>query len=374
MYILIINSGSSSLKFKLFDYRLTEIISGIIERIGLTRSFLEVKEGKYFFDCSDHQKALDRVLIFLQEQKIELSQIKSVGHRVVHGGEEFIAPTVITVNNLKKLEKYNILAPLHNPGNILGIKSCLKLLPKAKNVVVFDTAFYYSLPEHIFRYPLPEKFYSKYKIRKYGFHGISHEYVLWETAKRLNKKINNLNIISCHLGSGCSITAIKNGKAIDTSLGFTPLEGLMMSSRSGSIDPAIVLYLLNQGMEPMEIDELLNKKSGLLGVSGFKDMRDIMIGAGFKIPGYQAKKMTDKQKKNCELALEMFIYRVQNYISSYRNVLGRVDALVFTAGIGERNRDVRNLIVKGLIDQYPVLVIPTNEELLIAKKILALKI
>lgn len=368
MYILIINSGSSSLKYKLFDFKLKTITSGLVEKIGLTGSFIDAEDKKKFFSCKNHEQALTKVLETLEAKKINLKEIKKIGHRVVHGGEEFVKPLLITKTTLKKLEKYNELAPLHNPNNIAGIKSCLKLLPQIKNFAAFDTSFYQNLPEHVYKYPVPEKLYKKYQIRKYGFHGISHQYIAGEFALKVKKKLSKLNLITCHLGSGCSITAIKNGQAVDTSMGFTPLEGLMMSSRCGDIDPAIPLFLVNKGLSSFEIDKMLNFQSGLVGVSGFKDMRDIMVASGYKIPGYKAGKFTQKQKENSKLALNMFVYRVQKYIGAYSAILGNIDAVIFTAGIGERNKDIRNLIMKNL--KHKSLAIPTNEELMIAREII----
>ena len=370
-YVLVINAGSSSLKFKLFTEKQKEIAAGLVEKIGQKGSFVSYNFGKTSEkraqNIADHDQALGAVIEVLQKQ-FDLDKIYKVGHRVVHGGEKFIKPTLITAQTLKQLEKYNKLAPLHNPNNIAGIKACVKLLPGSKNYAVFDTAFHASLPDYAFLYPLPYKIYKKYQLRRYGFHGISHQYVSLEAAKQLKKKKPNL--ITCHLGSGCSVTAIKQGKSIDTSMGFTPLEGVMMSTRSGDIDPAIIFYLKREGMSDSQIEKLLNFESGLKGVSGLKDMRDIMIASGYKIPGYTTSlKFTDQQKYLSRLALQMFVYRIQKYIGAYTVVLGNVDAVVFTAGVGERNKDVRDLIVRGLPHRPRVLVIPTNEELMIARLI-----
>ena len=370
MNTLIINAGSSSLKFKIFNENYTEIASGLVEKIGLPGSFFDWKinktKGKLKSVVNDHQSAINLILKFLQQKNFDLSAINKVGHRVVHGAEEFVEPTLLTNEIIKKIAKYNKLAPLHNPNNLSGVRACLKLFPKAKNYAVFDTAFHSTLPEYAYLYPLPLSIYKKYAVRRYGFHGISHQYVSLKAIKELKNK--NANLIVCHLGSGCSISAVKKGKSIDTSMGFTPLEGLMMSSRSGDIDPAIVLYLQTQGMTPAEIDELLNKKSGLKGVSGLKDMREIMIGCGYKIKSYNSTvKWTAKKKKLAQLALQMFVYRVRKYIGAYSLILGKVDAIIFTAGIGERNADVRNLIMKNI--KTKSLVVPTNEELMIAKLI-----
>jgi len=334
--ILTINAGSSTLKFKLFDNKLKTIISGIVEQIG--------------------EKALQEVFALLKQKKIDLNQIKKVGHRYVHGGEEFYKPTLINKNNVKKLEKLNDLAPLHNPHNLAGIKACLKFLPKAKNYACFDTAFFHYLPDKSKYYALPKNIAQKYQIRRYGFHGLSHQYVLENSVKKLNKNINQANLITCHLGSGCSISAISKGKPIDTSMGFTPLEGLIMATRSGDIDPSIIFYLQKQGYKIKEIEKILNFKSGFYGISGFKDMRNILSAS--------------KQKKAAKLALEMFVYRIKKYIGAYAAVLGKVDAIVFTAGIGERSAQVRQLIMKNLPIKTKVLVVPTNEELMMARLVM----
>ncbi len=371
-YILVINVGSSSLKFKLFTEKQKEVAAGLVEKIGQKGSFVSYNFGKTSEkraqNIADHDQAFSAVIDVLRRNQVELHKIYKVGHRVVHGGEKFIKPILITAQTLKQLEKYNKLAPLHNPHNIAGIKACLKLLPTVKNYAVFDTAFHASMPDYAFLYPLPYKIYKKYQLRRYGFHGISHQYVSLQAAKQLRKEKPNL--ITCHLGSGCSVTAIKQGKSIDTSMGFTPLEGVMMSTRSGDIDPAIIFYLKREGMSDSQIEKLLNFESGLKGVSGLKDMRDIMIASGYKIPGYTTPlKFTDQQKYLSRLALQMFVYRIQKYIGAYTVVLDNVDAVVFTAGIGERNKDVRDLIVRGLPNRPRVLVIPTNEELMIARLI-----
>ena len=371
--ILVINSGSSSLKFKLFDSNLKILISGAVERIGLSDAFLQFiigsRKEQVFFDCPNHAAALTQVLEVIEKNKIDLKKITKVGHRVVHGFEEFTKPTLITKTNLAKLERYNALAPLHNPHNVAGIKSCLKLLPHAANWAVFDTAFHRTLPDYAALYPIPLKYYKKYGIRKYGFHGISHEYVSGVAAKQLKKPLKKVNLITCHLGSGASITAVRGGVSVDTSLGFTPVEGLMMSTRSGDLDPSIPLFLKNK--EPkLDVDKMLSFESGLYGISGLKDLRDIMAAAGLKENNYRsAIKFTAEMRSNARLALQMFIYRIRKYIGAYAAVLGRVDAIVFTAGIGERSAIVRDLIMADLPIRARRLVIPTDEEFMIAKLI-----
>lgn len=369
MYKLALNLGSSSLKFKLFDKNLKVKVSGLCEKIGQNDSFFVFKKGrgeiKLELLIKDHQQALQVALEILQTYKFDLRKIEKVGHRVVHGGEEFDRPTLITNNNIRKLEKYNKLAPLHNPYNLLGIKFCLKNLKQAKNYAVFDTAFYSKLPDYAFTYAIP----SKYNIRKFGFHGISHEYVANQAAIKLKKPLKQLNLITCHLGSGCSITAIKKGKAVDTSMGFTPLAGVMMSTRSGDLDPAVVLKMVEKEKSLKKVEEILNFKSGWFGLTGLKDMRDILVAAGHKVMNYKfvQGQITSEQKKCSKLALQMFIYQVRKYIGAYSAVLGKVDAVIYTAGIGERNALIRKMIMKDI--KLKSLAINTDEELAMAKKI-----
>ena len=376
-YILVINSGSATLKFKVFDFvNLKEITSGIVERIGLPGSFIEskIKKQKSKHGCTarDHEEALKVALREIENCKLQIENFSLVGHRVVHGGEEFTKPTFVTAATLKKLAKYDKLSPLHNPANLMGIRACQKLLPQAKNIAVFDTGFYSTLPDYAYTYAIPIGFYKKHAIRRYGFHGISHEYVAIEAAKILKKPLAKLNLITCHLGSGASITAVRGGRAVDTSMGFTPLEGLAMSTRSGDLDPAIPLFLIRElKLSPQEVDNILNKKSGLLGLSGFSDMREVLTAAGYKVEGFKSKKVSVGKKKLSNLALQVFVYRIRKYLGAYGAVLGKVDAIVFTAGIGERNKTVRDLIMKDIkiSGQPKILAIPTNEELMIAKKI-----
>jgi len=361
------------LKFKLFTDKLSERASGIVEKIGLAGSFIDYRFGaaeeRRLAVVKNHAEAFALVAAIFAEKRFDLRQIIKVGHRVVHGGEEFVRPTLITPRVLIELKKFNKLAPLHNPNNLAGINACVELLPWAKNYAVFDTAFHATIPDYAYLYALPYALYKKYDIRRYGFHGISHAYVSSVAARKLKKAKPNL--ITCHLGSGCSITAVKQGKSVDTSMGFTPLEGLMMSSRSGDLDPAIVFYLEREGMSLNRVDEIMNFESGLKGVSGLKDMRDIMIASGYKIPGYQPSvTFTTEQKYLAQVALKMFVYRIRKYIGAYFAVLGKVDAIVFTAGVGERNADIRKMILKGLPFKARALVVPTNEELMIAREII----
>jgi acetate kinase len=289
-----------------------------------------------------------------------ISKIAAIGHRVVHGGEEFNKSTIINAEVIKYIEKYCELAPLHNPPSLLGIKACKTLLADTPQVAVFDTAFHADMPAHAYLYGLPYQHYKKYKIRRYGFHGTSHRYVALKAAKELGKPLKDLKLITCHLGNGCSITAVTNGKSVDTSMGFTPLEGLVMGTRSGDIDPAIVFYLMKkENLDAEQISDLLNKKSGLLGISGVSnDMRDL-------------KREAEAGNERAKLALEVFYYRIKKYIGAYMAAMNGVDAIVLTAGIGENNPGIKDRICSELSSlikgcSAKVLVIPTNEELMIA--------
>lgn len=364
--ILVINSGSSSLKFKLFDAKLAPMGSGIVERIGLERPFLEASWGKLrarseFAAVADHAEALRRVFEAIVTQGVDLTSISAVGHRVVHGGEAFTQPTLVTGAVLKKLAAYSKLAPLHNPPNLSGIEAVMRSLPRTPNVAVFDTAFYRTMPAEAYMYALPYALYKEKGIRKYGFHGISHEYVSREAARLLKQPAAKLKLVTCHLGSGASITAVDGGKAVDTSMGFTPLEGLTMSTRCGDIDPAIPLYLIREeGMTAEQVDELMNKRSGLLGVSGFKDMRDVLAAA-------------KKGNARAKLAVDMFVYDVVRYVGQYLATMGRCDAVVFTAGIGERSKEIRDRIMRRLKPlRLKAMVVPTDEEGMIARQTAAL--
>jgi acetate kinase len=353
--ILVLNSGSSSVKYQLFENDKC-LYKGLVE---------EVK---------DYEVALDGVFETLIKNEVisSLRDIDACGHRVVHGGEKFSAPIVVNDEVIKAIKEVAKFAPLHNLANLKGIQTAQKKLPNVPQVAVFDTAFHQTIPSVAFTYALPFELYEKQGIRKYGFHGTSHHYVAKQAAKHLQKPLQNLNLITAHLGNGCSITAIKNGKSIDTSMGLTPLEGLMMGTRSGDIDPAIIFYLNKElGYTIEEIETMLNKKSGLLGVSQkSSDLRTIL---------------ENQNDKNCALALEMFTYKIKKYIGSYSFILGNVDAIIFTGGIGENSSNVREMIMNDKIDkakneqQYSdaleiqvdgfnskVLVIRTNEELEIA--------
>jgi acetate kinase len=375
-YILVLNAGSATLKFKIFEKKnLKERIAGNFERIGLPDSFLIINKKKWSFGKVDsHEKALN---IILKNIKLKPGEIKAIGHRVVHGGEEFFKPAIVQQTIWKVISKYNQLAPVHNPAGLTVIKACYKLFPRIKNIAVFDTAFFKDLKPENYLYALPTELYKRFKTRKYGFHGISHCYVAKEAAKLLKKSLKKLNLITCHLGNGCSICAIKNGKPIEISMGFTPLEGLVMGTRSGDIDPTLPLFLQNElKFNPNQVYDLLNKKSGLLGLSGFSsDMREILKAAGHPVKNYHGrKKFSSQEKKRARLALSVFMNRLRFYISGYAGILGKVDAVVFTGGIGERSATVRTLALKGLelINKPIILVIKTDEELEIAREIRSL--
>jgi acetate kinase len=362
--VLVINSGSSSIKYRLFDFcangknsssRHRLLCKGLIEKIGQAGSAVK-----------NHKEGIQAILSDLSSNKEarlqNLNEIFAIGHRVVHGGVTFKKPTIITDEVIAKIRECFELAPLHNPANLAGIEACKELLPSVKQVAIFDTAFHQSIPEYAYIYGLPYEYYEKYNLRKFGFHGTSHQYVAHEAARILKKPLTRLKLITCHLGNGCSIAAVKYGKSVDTSMGFTPLEGLVMGTRCGDIDPASVIFLADKEKTSLEeIDKVLNYKSGLKGISGLSnDMREI-------------RKAVNEGHRRAKLALDIFVYRVKKYIGSYIAALGGVDAIVFTAGIGENEKGVRKAILKGLFNfldrkKVEVLIIPTNEELMIAKQ------
>ncbi len=372
-YILVLNSGSTSLKFKIFNYQsLKEIHSGLIEKIGLKKSIIEFDKTVISKKKSikSHQQALKIIKEFLiKETNINISLIV---HRIVHGGVEFNKPVKLNQKTINKISKYNNLAPLHNPINLKVAKYSLELWP-IKQVAVFDTMFFNTLTPVSYLYPLPLKYFKKYNIRKFGFHGFSHQGMLQGSAKVLKKKTNKCNLITCHLGGGSSISAIKNGQAIETSMGFSPMSGLMMMTRAGDIDPAITFYLKKHlKLSLSEIYGLLNHNSGLKGITQINDLRDIMILAGYKIKGYKSNIKANKEKKAlAKLALDLFIYRIQRHISSYITLLPKVDAIVFSGGIGERNSDIRNLIFKNIHfpKKYKKIIVKCNEEKIMAELI-----
>ena len=385
-----INAGSSSLKWQLYLMPEEKVLAkGLIERIGLKDSISTVKfDGrteKQVLDITDHTQAVKILLDDLMSFNIIASfdEITGVGHRVVAGGEYFKDSALVDEEVIQKVEELSLLAPLHNPANAAGIRAFKELLPDITSVVVFDTSFHTTMPEKAYRYPLPTKYYTENKVRKYGAHGTSHEYVAHEAAKLLGKPLEELKLITCHIGNGASITAIDKGLSVDTSMGFTPLGGVMMGTRTGDIDPAIIPYLMQHTDDfktPEDISRILNRESGLLGVSEkSSDMRDI----------HEAMRAGDAK---AQLANDIFVDRIQKYIGQYLAVLNGADAIIFTAGIGENSVTIRKLVIEGIswfgcdIDpeknvygQYGdistpeakvrVLVIPTDEELVIARDV-----
>ena len=395
MKTLVINCGSSSLKYQLIDMSTEEsMVQGLVERIGIEGSILTQKvEGKdkYIINTNikDHKDAIKLVLEALVDSIHgvikSMDEISAVGHRVVHGGEKYSDSVLIDDEVLKSIKDCIVLAPLHNPPNVIGIEACKELMPNTPMVAVFDTAFHQTMPKHAYICPVPYELYEKYGVRKYGFHGTSHKYVSYKVAETMGKDIKDLKIITCHLGNGCSLAAVKNGKSVDTSMGFTPLAGVMMGTRSGSIDPSVISFLIEQhGYTIEQIDELLNKKSGILGISGVSsDFRDVLEAA-------------ESENERAKLALEIFYYKVRTQIAAYAGAMGGVDVIVFTAGIGENSSITRREILKGLEffgftinteknelrgkiqeisnedSRVKVYVVPTNEELMIARDTVAL--
>ena len=386
-----INAGSSSLKWQLYEMPAEKVIAkGLIERIGLKDSISTVKFGsraeKQILDIDDHTQAVKILLDDLMRFDIIRSydEITGVGHRVVAGGEYFKESALVDSEEvIQKVEELALLAPLHNKANAAGIRAFKELLPDITSVVVFDTSFHTTMPEKAYRYPLPTKYYTENKVRKYGAHGTSHQYVAKEAAKVLGKPLEELKLITCHIGNGASITAVKEGKSVDTSMGFTPLGGVMMGSRTGDIDPAIIPYLIEHTEDfntPEDINRILNRESGLLGVSEkSSDMRDI----------HAAMRAGDAK---AQLANDIFVDRIQKYIGQYLAVLNGADAIIFTAGIGENSVTIRRLVIEGISwfgceldpeknvfgnygdismpdSKVRVLVIPTDEELVIARDV-----
>lgn len=391
MKVLVINCGSSSLKYQLIDSETEEVLAkGLCERIGIEGSSLTwQKAGSRHtedMDMSDHTDAVRAVIEKLTDPEegviTSLSEIDAVGHRIVHGGERFQSSVVIDGNVIQAITACNDLAPLHNPANLIGIHSCEKIMPGVPMAAVFDTAFHQTMPKKAYLYGLPYEYYEKYKVRRYGFHGTSHDFVSRRAAEILGKDRKELRIIVCHLGNGASVSAVKYGESVDTSMGLTPLEGLIMGTRSGDIDPAIVGFLAEkEGMSASDVINVCNKRSGVLGLSGglSSDFRDLAEEAG------QGNGMA-------ETALETYAYRVGKYIGSYAAAMNGVDVIVFTAGAGENNAKVRSLVGQYIgflgtnIDQernkirgeevilsdadarVVTMVVPTNEELAIARE------
>lgn len=398
MKILVINCGSSSLKYQLIETETgLDIAKGLVERIGLPGAVLTHRRGeeKFVLDhekqqangsvITDHKTAVALVIKALTCEHIgvirSMDEIKAVGHRVVHGGEKYASSVVINDDVMKVLEECSKLAPLHNPANIVGIQACKELMPYTPMVGVFDTAFHQTMPAEAYMYALPYEIYEEHKVRRYGFHGTSHKFVANQAAKLLGKDIKDLKIITCHLGNGASVAAVKHGKSIDTSMGFTPLAGLVMGTRCGDIDPSIVGFLAHEmNLSLADVDNLMNKKSGVLGLSGVSsDFRDIEEAA-------------DKGNQRAQLALDVYIYNVKKYIGAYAAAMNGVDAIVFTAGLGENDKVTRAKVIEGVsflgvnIDpqlndvrgelriisskesKVAAILAPTNEELMIAKE------
>jgi acetate kinase len=388
MKILVINSGSSSIKYQLFKMPEEKVIcSGLVERIGIYDAKIHYKSNNHKIDdvadIPDHKVGLKKIVDLLLDNKVGVirstSEIKAVGHRVVHGGSSFSNTTIINKEVKNKIKSLFSLAPLHNPPNYVGIDVAESIFPKAKQIAVFDTAFHQTMPTVAYKYAIPNKFLNEHKIRLYGFHGTSHKYVSEKAITHLG--IKDSKIITIHLGNGCSMTAIKNGKSIDHTLGFGPVTGLIMGTRSGDIDPAIIFHLVNSlGYKLDDVNTMLQKESGMLGLTGFSDLRDIEAEA-------------EKGNKECQLALDMNTYRIKKYIGAYTAAMNGLDAIVFTAGIGENSVLIRRLVCKNMqylgIDldvekndlrakkltevqsdtsKVKVLIIPTNEEVEIAKQ------
>ncbi len=344
MNILVLNSGSSSIKFQLFDMGGGErlLVKGMADKIGLEDSFLKSEgpngeQNEQPMAFPDHRAALQAIFEVLRshgQAENTAKDIGGVGHRVVHGGEEFGESVLIDDRVMSILRQLIDLAPLHNPPSILGIEICREMLPGVPNVAVFDTALHQTMPPKAYLYGLPLALYRQHGIRKYGFHGTSHAYVAQEAARHLGRPLEELKMITCHLGNGCSVTAFAQGRSIDTSMGFTPLEGLVMGTRSGDVDPAVPLYLVKAlGMSPDEVDDLLNKESGLKGLCGARDMRDIEAQAR-------------QGREAAQTAIDVFVYRIQKYIGAYTAALGGVDTIVFTAGIGENSPYIRREVLR----------------------------
>ncbi len=388
--ILVINCGSSSLKYQLIDMNNESVLTkGLVERIGIDGAKLEQKtpgKEKYIVETEmkDHKKAIELVFTALTDEKFgavkSLDEIGAIGHRVVHGGEKITESTLVDEEVKSIIEDCFVFAPLHNPANLLGIKACEEIAPGKPNVAVFDTAFHQTMPASNYMYAIPYEYYEKYGLRKYGFHGTSHNFITNRMAEILKKEKSEINIVTLHLGNGSSLAAIKSGKCYDTTMGLTPLEGLVMGTRSGDLDATVVTFLQEkENLSPAEINNILNKKSGVLGVSQLSsDFRDLENAA-------------KEGNKQAQLALDMFVGRVKKYLGAYMAQLGRVDAIVFTGGIGENSKTMRADIVAGMEElglvldikkndmrgeealistdesKIKIYVVPTNEELMIAR-------
>ena len=395
MNVLVINCGSSSLKYQVINSDTEQVLAkGLCERIGIDGRLVYTPAGGEKeisnLDMPTHKQAIQYVIDALTNEKTgvikSLDEIGAVGHRLVHGGEKFACSTLITEEVIKAVEECSDLAPLHNPANLIGVRACQELMPNTPMAGVFDTAFHQTMPLEAYMYGIPYEYYEKYKIRKYGFHGTSHSFVSKRMAQLLGKPIEDLKIIVCHLGNGSSVCAVDGGKSVDTSMGLSPLEGLIMGTRSGDIDPSVMEFICKkENMDINGIMEVLNKKSGVQGLSGVSsDIRDLQAGAA-------------EGNKRCEMAVDVFCYRVLKYIGAYVAAMNGVDAIAFTAGLGENDEIVRRKIVSRLgylgikLDEevndngrgkeiaistpdakVPVWIVPTNEELAIARETVAL--
>jgi len=395
MNVLVINCGSSSLKYQVINSDTEQVLAkGLCERIGIDGRLVYTPAGGEKeisnLDMPTHKQAIQYVIDALTNEKTgvikSLDEIGAVGHRLVHGGEKFACSTLITEDVIKAVEECSDLAPLHNPANLIGVRACQELMPNTPMAGVFDTAFHQTMPLEAYMYGIPYEYYEKYKIRKYGFHGTSHSFVSKRTAELLGKPIEDLKIIVCHLGNGSSVCAVNGGKSVDTSMGLSPLEGLIMGTRSGDIDPSVMEFICKkENMDINGIMDVLNKKSGVQGLSGVSsDFRDLQAGAA-------------DGNKRCEMAVDVFCYRVLKYIGAYVAAMNGVDAIAFTAGLGENDEIVRRKIVSRLgylgitLDEeanengrgkeitistpdskVPVWIVPTNEELAIARETVAL--
>ncbi len=390
MKILVVNAGSSTLKFQFLDTLTEEVYAkGNVERIGENGSFLSYKANGKSSKINDniptHKEAIELVLKTLTDKEMgvikNINEIEAFGHRVVNVGEDYFDPCVVTPKILEDFRKNKDFSPLHVPGAIAGLEACMAICPKTPHVAVFDIGFHKSIPTHVFKYAIPNRYYDEYKIRRYGAHGTSHYYVTQRCAEWLGKKPEEINIVSCHIGSGASITAVKNGQSFDTSMGFTPLEGIIMNTRSGDLDPAVIEYICNkEGKTVSEVLNMLNKQSGLFGLTdGMPDMRDIT---------------ENLDRPDVKLAFDMYCHRIKKYICGYAGVLGGIDAIVFTAGCGEHTPELRQAVTENLtfmgigvdkdknygaprgeeceitLDGCSVrtFIIPTNEELVIAQE------
>ncbi len=393
MKILILNAGSSSLKYQLIDMQDESILAkGLVERIGIAGSKIKQTAGDKVFEAQapmkDHVEGIQYMLAALTDKEKgvvkNMDEIGAVGHRVLHGGEKFSGSVLVNDAVIAAIEENIPLGPLHNPANLMGIRACQKIMPSTPNVAVFDTAFHQTMPKKAYLYGVPKEYYTRLKVRRYGFHGTSHRYVSKRAAEFLGLPVEGLRIITCHLGNGSSLAAVKDGKCIDTSMGITPLEGVVMGTRSGSLDPAVVQFIANNDHKTVdEVLDILNKKSGLVGLSGISsDMRDIDAAAA-------------SGNEDAITAREMLVYGIRKYIGAYAAAMNGVDVIVFTAGIGENNINLRSMVLQGFeylgakLDlnknntreeaiistddsRVKVVVIPTNEEIVIARDTLEL--